>query len=424
IILLSGIGWGGLTANRRSQALSVNAQLISDLVRQARSTALSTGTAVELHIDRDNHSISGVSQLPILHESFEYLWITDSDGVRQAGTPRQRFDTTTGDALAVSGPSGLSWEIGVDGNPAASANHTWQLARHRAVVTDHNRDRQVDSGLNVQFLLKPPPIDALRYDVSSNDWFYSNGTGTTSLPDDGNGQFLPVLQIGDTSGPLLDLRLAPIRDEIQRVSQDLWIGDRPVGAVNEGNDVVCYQHVWAIEVVATTTSGPMILDFVDLPRPSGNTWGLVSLLISPERATLTLDDQHTDLALSTVSWIPSGSNALAMPVDPRAMQVTLGHDSTGALYQLPLDSSGLPLPGALIDEVRIDRLGADRPIRLGDGVRFDSSGSQRITIGAHPDTPLGQAATITLVSVDPPGASIAVSISNSGRVEQIKRSSP
>ena len=97
IVIVMSISVAGLMGTKRNTGLLGAAELVADLSRQARVTALATGAPVQLIIDPNQRTISGIAQTPVLHCSFDQgtpagLPIGSGEGIGDRGWTMRHSD--------------------------------------------------------------------------------------------------------------------------------------------------------------------------------------------------------------------------------------------------------------------------------------------------------------------------------------------
>jgi len=240
IAILAGIGFGAIVANRNQNQGKIAANLVADVIRQARHTALSSGAPVELHLHEDagRWVIDGATQMPLWSEQFEgndsTTRVDPIAGDHPGFAGQGRLVTSGGTAIELDAAKGLLrdpddslfLECAVYAKPMASPADIFALAVKDAagnvlaidLVPTHPGDPERSRWRPAGHVFDEDAGDMVgatddRVTVATGDWLrigllYSRGefelfagneevaTGTATLPDDLAGPF--TVQIGDS----------------------------------------------------------------------------------------------------------------------------------------------------------------------------------------------------------------------------------
>lgn len=417
--IVSGIALMGALSFRRGNALIAAEQLIVDVIRQARHTARSTGTPVILRISPVVNAagtvvggeIAGISQIPLASETFEddERWQNPTNGAKQQSTTSSSSTTAPAKPFAVPGRSGHGLRIeATDGGTKLVFPKADDLALH---FTDKDRSKRLvrKKGLTEGFYLaaaiRTPPVDEPTiYDAQ--------GQGGRIDPKH-EPAYVPVVVLGSDSGPTLEDSIAGLMlRRHQRPLQAVDMAD-PVSGVIGGKLLAEPLTTWeAVAWVRGEGDAAMVSSIDDAQYQSKvrltdyTTWGdysaayptitrndpLRAFFQAQNQGGTSTGDQPYDIPapIGDGRWLDLGvlfdGHELLLflegvPISRAAAPVILPFDD--ALNTLWIGTATLPTLGAdpgsgktlyaaapaLIDDVRLFRLGTDRPIALPKGVR-------------------------------------------------------
>ena len=353
-------------------------QLMSDMIRQARDTARSTGSPVQILISKANRTVSGVSQVPVWNETFE----TAPAGTTAASPWAMQADVTNNliTALGQTG-QGLLGSTAMAGTPPASYPllPSQSLARNTTTI----------DGFYLACAILPPDPQAPYYT-------YPDGTPTPDI--------IPLVQIGDEddSNALCGLALVLKNTNIQSVTTiatatpanatipaDTLSWDL-VGWINDSNG---YHMVSSIGNSIANTISPSFLPAggLDVTGPIvGNRWEDVGLLYDGHELQLYRNGQKVAQVFNADTDANSG-NFSTQPKNASYCGGSLfvGRGNFTQLYNKGILPGTLPDPtGAnppltvvpptqqrylvgTLDNARLLRLGTDRTASLPSGVTPD-----------------------------------------------------
>jgi len=366
--IIAGIAWAGILGSKRSAGLVGGTELVADLVRQARVTALSTGAPVELRFDTQEQTITGVSQQPVFHVDFE----TDAGG------------TPVDDAVAIPGVAGYGLVIGYPGiadpdfdqqpvdpstgiDPGDDPDHTHY---RRDLPVNPPLMRREGDGWLVECWFKAPPLTPEL---------------VTALVSAGTADPLPVLRIGtddtyNTPEAFLGIDLIPVGYDVQDQPLDGggnrlvsewrwglygWVYSGSLHELDDGQDDQPYH--------------PSVSGSVEDRMPAtGGEWERLALHYDGEN--LVLYRNGIAVASQVLDLDGDGDgDAIPVPTDVRDFDLFIGTDAGTS----DPDGDGDHHEGGLIDEIRILRMGSAMPARLPGGVTIsDTPAGDRVLIGA------------------------------------------
>ena len=169
-------------------------QLMSDVIRQSRDTARSTGSPVQVVISRANRTVSGVSQVPVWNETFEVA----PPGVTPV-SPWAMTSDISNNFITALGQSG-------QGLIGATAMGTTPPATYPLTPTQSlSRNTTAIDGFYLACAILPPDPQAPYYT-------YADGTPTPDI--------IPLVQVGDEndSNAVCGLALVLKNTNIQKIN--------------------------------------------------------------------------------------------------------------------------------------------------------------------------------------------------------------
>ncbi len=432
--IVSGITITGILTYQRGTRLQAAEQLITDFLRQARHTARSTGAPVILRISPvvdDNGKvvggeIAGVSQILLASEAFE------DDRTWQDPNQKQS-QTSSGSAanakpFAVPGRSGHGLRIVAD---EGGTRLSWPKKEDDLAIrfAEHDRSKRLvrkrglTEGFYLAAALRTPPVDEPTvYDVQGRagriDPKYEPGyvpvlllgsDSAQSLEDSVAGLMLRrhqrPLQVVDRADPTTGMMSGQLLAQPLATWEAIgWVkGDDEsamVSSIDDGNYHMrseLHHHTKWSDYTATYPSisrndplrsyfqsqnkgGTLRSDTaMDIPAPIGDgRWVELGLLFDGHELMMFLDGVP-------VSRAPA---AATLPFDATRNTLWIG---TATLPSLGADAgSGKTIYAAapaIIDDVRLYRLGTDRPTPLPKGVRPCLPGAKVTVPGRHQDQP-------------------------------------
>ena len=422
IAIISSIVIAGVMGFGKGTRLTIAETLITDFLRQARHTARSSGAPVILRLTQTTAEdgrvvggeISGISQVSLASESFENDELWQSKNNLTGGSAGSSENTDPPKPFAVGGRSGHGLRIEASNGQLTFPSQN-NLAVHYA-SSDRSKRLVRRPGRTEGFYLSA----AIRTPLVENPVAVNPGTpGKVST-------YLPVVLIGSNSGPQLEQSVAglllrrhqrpmQIVDRWNEITQTAtmnnllahplatweavgWVkGDDGSGAmVTSVDDLAFQQALGQASSGGGTASGQLHIsakwtDYqnvyrtlmrkdplrtalgsqqplpwnaiaMDIPQPIGDgRWADLGLLYDGRELELFLDGVPIARAEAAIN-LPYDDNLNTLWIGAAEMP-TLGTDpaSGATVYaQAP----------AVIDDVRLFRLGTDRPTPLPKGVRF------------------------------------------------------
>ena len=350
-------------------------QLMSDVIRQSRDTARSTGSPVQVLISRANRTVSGVSQVPVWNETFE----VPPAGVTVASPWAMPSDTSNNFITAL-GQSG-------QGLIGSTAMATTPPASYPLVPTQSlSRNTTAIDGFYLACAILPPDPQAPYYT-------YADGTPTPDI--------IPLLQVGDEndSNAVCGLALVLKNTSIQTVTTistpTVQIDANALSwdLVGWLNDSGGYHMVCSIENSIANTLDPSYLPAggLDVTGPIvGNRWEDVGLLYDGHTLELYRNGQKIAQVLNS----DKGGAYTSQPKNAAFCggTVFVGRGNFDQLYNKGLlpnpvladPNPPYPSPGSstaptipatqqrylvgTLDNARLLRLGTDRTANLPGGV--------------------------------------------------------
>lgn len=363
----------GITRARATETL------VADLIRQARQTAISTGAPVELRIEPDQERwvVKGVNHVPVFAETFEGM------------EPRR----LTG---LYPGLSGQAWLLGWPNlTPAGDASRHGRISADMTIPKSQGLMRKRGDGFYLSCQFRPPLVTA----CAGVDL----GNQVAGLPliilteDAGAGGGGPG---GGTSAADAFAALTLVRKTRKIQEEQGFSSEMHWWSVTAWVKGVCFEDVRDGSNLHPSTGTPPQKDVLD--PWVGESWAQVGLLYSSAGVFLYRDG----VATSVKQMDPTDPEAPKPPMpvlDPptSSMKVIIG-ESVGALG------------AGVIDDVRIYRLGADRPVPLPSGVRPEKR--QPMAWLMQPDGTVNPTNRYIFETDDPSTPTIIITIDNSGRV--------
>lgn len=437
IMIVSGISLYGMMAFRQGTRLQAAEQLITDFLRQARHTARSTGAPVILRISPVTNAegrvvggeIAGVSQIPLASEAFEddRTWQNPENGQnqkQQAGAS----ETTTTKPFTIAGRSGHGLRIeATDGGTQL----TWPKQEDDLGLKFAENDRSkrlvrkkgLTEGFYLTAAIRTPPVD--------EPTVYDTQNRAGRIDPKYEAAYVPVVLLGSTGSPDLEESVAGLM--LRRHQRPVQIVDRADPATGSMSGQILAQPLstWeAIGWVKGEGEAAMASSIDDLNYRAGvqlhrtakwadytSTYPSITKN-DPLRSYFQAQNQggtaNTDTALDIPApigdgrWVDLGvlfdGHELMMFLDGVAVSradaaVTLPFDD--ARNTLWVGAVTLPSLGndpgsgktiyaaapAIIDDVRLFRLGTDRPTPLPKGVRPCLPGPKVTAPSRHLDQP-------------------------------------
>lgn len=342
--LIAGVAWAGILGARHAAGLTGASQLIAGFVRQARSTALSSGAPVQVLIDPDRRTVSGVSQTPLIWEAFEG---GSSPGFAGAGWVFEHPDIAAfpangstilsfppNQALVRTPEDGFFISCWVRPPPAQSASAGEILPLVVIGHDDHGTDEILPAGgpsadfAYVGLILQ---LEELEVQISASQ--------TITVP-----HWLPVSWLRTDTAPTAVASQAGVR--------------LPGGTVAE--------HAFHPSVIPAGQESTPASDAVDpifpVARPIvGERWIQLGLMYDGERLSTFVDG--IEITRDGDGVVGPLSDALLGQIrgDPAKVRCYLGQ---GSDVGTPITARGQ------IDELRVMRIGTDRPQVLPSGVEI------------------------------------------------------
>lgn len=331
IAVLAGIGWAGMLGAKRGTGLVGGTQLVEDLVRQARHTAISSGAPVTLLVRADERDVVGVSQIAVFAERFERHF----DAAR---TPRTHADPDP----PVPGIAGYGWVLDYPGFAPDAGGSVDVLAR--PLERGRRLMRRPGDGFHVSCWVRPPPV-----------------AGPNAPPPEVT--FLPLVIVGTDDDPNADSGFVALgMDRSEVVAQVESAGTvafshwAPVAWLWNGTDRTELRGVREGSVLHDSVPGREVLGPI-----VGDRWIELGVLYDGHDLVLYRDG----VEIAHTGKPPAG--ATGFPPPPGVVAVPPGIDG----FRVFMGRAGGERGFGMIDEVRVHRLGADRPARLPAGVRPD-----------------------------------------------------
>lgn len=420
LVIMAGLlalALSGLFSGKDANRLLAAEHLLADLVRQARHTARSTGAPVELRLTPvvDGSQvvgarIAGISRTPIFHESFDPRDPGTGLPVNTVGRPGAAYD----DLGQTLGRSGIGRMVGpgVAVDPAAPPPypsaaafddaHPSSLHGQRALVRGTTQD-----GFYLSCAVRLPLANTL--------------PEPNPIPTAPPQTWVPLVMVGDMSSAAMGTSQCGLA---------LWLSSRRVATPGGSYTVRSWDlRGW----VRGEGTGPVEVSSLDDPPAdlaldrqalengeldvanpiAGGEWEEFGLLYDGERLVLYRNGRRVGVLATGVPtvlarlddarvWIGQLANPLAPSTDLHA-----GWHITGGAAQ-----------GAVLDDVRLDRLGTDQLGELPRGIVLIPALNQQPTatlayrIVAHPDgrvevladgnpTPLNAARTVAATGTTP-----------------------
>jgi prepilin-type N-terminal cleavage/methylation domain-containing protein len=327
IMLFLGLTIGAVMRTPTVNKLIATEQMMADVVRQARHTARSTGSPVEITISKANRVIMGVSQIPVWNATFD-------DGDAQYTSYLTNLGQTG---------SGLWCPPDGSGNPTYPAPVVLTPAQSLA------RNPNVLDGFYLAAAVNPPDVNGAQ-DIE------------------------PLVQIGneDDSKCCCGLALWNEATTIQQVSQ-LTAGT-PITAAYSSWDVVGwindasgYHRVCSIEDSIVTPATYLPSSAMDVAGPIvGNRWEEFGLLYDGHVLELYRNGRVIARNNGPFSGVPAIAAACNGPISI----------AEGTFSSLPGNFGASPVPKrtlqGTLDNLRLLRLGTDRAASLPSGVTADN----------------------------------------------------
>lgn len=260
IATIAAIGIGStIGLGNRATAEGVE-QVVSGLVRQARTTALATGAPVELRVEADSARITGVTQLPLYTESFDGL------------------------------PGGLSGSMpGIGGNG-------WMVGLPDSASTPGSLVGDGSNGLIDAIDLASPRIP-------DNDGVYLSIWVRPLTPTSSPGNWNPLIYLGDSDDPTtallglaLELESRVVQEEDGPTAElQHWV---PVGFV-DGLSGTLLSGAIEDGTLHPSSSDADVADII-----VGDRWIELGLLYDGTEAVLYRDGEEVARATATVDLDP------------------------------------------------------------------------------------------------------------------------
>ena len=199
LVVLAGIGYGAILSTRRQEAHRAVTALVSDFIRQARHTAMSSGAPVEVHISGATVGhIQGFTQVVIVGEQCESFPSERVPGFAGYGAPIGRKNPND----PVSSDSFGPWEI-----PTSST-------RPMHILLKSSQDPNILSSFYMECLICPLPVNWKDVNWTVFDPVKVRPLIALALRE-GSGQELVTLAIEPptlTGSPLVDSNSSGIRN--------------------------------------------------------------------------------------------------------------------------------------------------------------------------------------------------------------------
>ncbi|MDA3963426.1 MAG: prepilin-type N-terminal cleavage/methylation domain-containing protein [Planctomycetota bacterium] len=365
--VVMGIAWAGVVGSRRTAGLVGAAELTADLVRQAHHTAQSTAAPVRLRLDKAARTISGVSHIPLVGQSFEH-WYWPVDSTRNPGELGPPRGVDSSDLEQVPGASGFGFVLNNHFRSPSLSDPSLQALE---LPTRQPLMRSQGDGFYASVLIRPPMVTA-----SDCDPLNPNQLPVLMLAKDG------VLDPDDDDA-FFGLYLEGLESHAQAQPRE------------DGSMIDVYVHQWVPKAWIRTGSGAITMirgrhlalgsaHLTALDEDSqgpliGNKWVELGLLYDGQALVLTQNGSEVGrTSLNTTDPRPtaSGQQLNPGPIDPLNIYAGTGlNDPDFKLYfgvqQRATDSA--PVNGSgLIDEIRLFRIGVDRPAKLPSNVELDA----------------------------------------------------
>lgn len=335
---------------------------IASLVRQARHTALSTGAPVQLRFNKDQNSVTGVTQQVVLADNFERNF---DPSTRQPTTKRD----IANDPKPMPGLAGYGCNAWHDSN---EGNLTQNLRELRG-DTNVRLMRKVGDGFYLSCWVRPP----LARNAGSNyrcEYYHLPSDPQSNHGDRGKTRgYLPLLLIGDANpltafaGLTLELRELVVQvGPNGPVVTHHWV---PVGwAGGNSSDSNIIEYYPEADTTRGNSGRNRLAHVTSTNRNAinpigGERWIQLGLLYDGENVKLYVDDAEAE------------AKPLSLGVHDLAPNCHVGYAE---------HAGGLKAGPALIDSVRVLRLGSDNPIKLPANVLLETD--YRVTIDAGQTT--------------------------------------
>lgn len=380
--LIAGVAWAGLIGARRTAGLTGAAQMISGFARQAHATALSSGAPVQVLIDADRLTVSGVSQTPLIWDAFE--GVSPSPGFAGAG-------------LVLNHPSPGVFPSDADGDGNGIAD--WGTAADRSNVearwfrnlpTNQALVRNPSDGFYLSCWIKPPPAkDAGAGAIIPLVLIGREGAGETGIaPNPNIGS--PDAEIAYV-GLTLELELLEVQiNQSTAVTVPHWVPVAWIQTDTYGADPDAYLRMVGVHIPDGTVDAlafhPSVIpawasgsdQARDVAAPIypvaqpivGDGWVQLGLLYDGER--LAIYNGEVEVTRKDEGVVGPLSDALLAEIrdDPNDVRCYLGR-GTFRVSDAGMNSGDVILGQGMIDELRVVRIGTDRPQRLPAGITLD-----------------------------------------------------
>lgn len=360
LVVIAGLSYGAILASGRARGVAAVESFIANLVRQARHTAMTSGAPVEVRIEQDPVSgrwqVRGITQLIVASETFEFT-------VDENGKTVQR-SVDNDDVLPTPGLAGYGWDpthlFAPDGTDYGSKN---KERRRYIIPVDRRRPfiRSADDGFYISCWFRPPPLQNRHH--TGERITLPLPTALRDEDPEYRGSrigYIPLVLVGTADpnrasiGLILELRTI--------------IHQRGPNKSTEGRDHTVRSFSWTPAawvgdprnklVAGQIQRGRANTDIEQIKRNpiKPHDWNQIGLLYDGKDFKIFVNNE--EWASSTSEGFPSGRPYLDQSLVDELHSGELFH----ILYDAP-DGSPEPGPG-IIDDVRILRLGSDRPMPL------------------------------------------------------------
>lgn len=436
--VVAGIAWAGIIGARRTAGLTGAAQMISGFTRQAHSTALSSGAPVQVLIDGEARTVSGVSQTPLIWDAFEDR---GSPGFAGRGLV---FNHRSPSVFPSDGDgSGDGAAIWTDSADAATVEAQW----FKSFPPNQILVRDPSDGFYISCWVKPPPVrgaspgQVLPLILIGRDSLDATGIAPdpdVASPDDqlayvGLTLQYELLEVQSSDGGLVQvphwLPVAWITTDTFSANPDayhmlygVYIPDGTVA------DVAFHPSVIGSLAPSGIAHEPINqAPIYPVARPIlGDNWVQLGLLFDGQRMSIFQGDVEVTrkdegdigpLSPALIDEIRGGRKLVSPPLplvdDVTDLRCYLGRGT----WRTGPQSGETILAEGMIDELRVVRIGTDRPQRLPAGVTCDNdyrilSSDGSLSVYTRPDATSTWVKTtdpITLTATDGSLAEIVVS---------------
>ena len=375
LAVVAGIGFGVVLTSQEGTKIQAAENLVANMVRQARNTALSSGAPVELTIAKSQAAnqwqITGISQTIVASDNFEFF-TNDLPG-DDFGKFAERRTLETTDDRPVSGLSGLGWQ------PAAMADGA--PGQIRSIRIDKSRPvmRRPGDGFYISCWFKPPPLrspQVVGKDVGLQLSGTAGGSGSQWNTEEHDGKpvrFIPLIALSASQeSPTPFNAVAALQLELWQVR----IQNNPTK--DHGNGIHPTAYFW---VPVGVLAGERVIfgtpkEFktgVVRNRIDNLSWTQIGLSLNGDRLTLFIDEEPASAplqigALLSENQVGNQDEDLEQFELPKEMRDKIvAYADRKDTYVHIMHSENKPAPG-IIDNVRVLGLGRERPVRLPRGV--------------------------------------------------------